>query len=80
MGSSLRELKKKAPPLSDGKDWGGAGRLTENTMKNMQKYYYRAIKNNLGNVEATQRAEWAILYHRASTDAKPQHSYCSKTW
>ena len=80
IGSSLRELKKKAPPLSDGKGWGGAGRVTENTMKNMQKYYYRAIKNNLGNVEATQRAVWAILYHRASTDAKPQHSYCSETW
>ena len=55
MGSSLQEMKKKAAPLSDGKRWGGTGQLTENMINNMQKYYYTAIKNNLGNVEATRQ-------------------------
>lgn len=83
MGTALRNLKKKGEVLSDGKGWGGRNRLTDPMIINMQNYYHGAIINNLGDVEATQRAIWAILYHYASTNENPQHDYCPdapNTW
>ena len=78
LGKALRELKKKlrTEKLSDGKPLCGKGRLTLKYIDRLQKYYGRAIRANVGDVEGTYKAIWASVCHRASTDEKPRHEFC----
>ena len=74
MGTGLRKVKKE-------KKLGGKGKLTDAVIDSMQTYYGKAIREHKGNVRKMQRATLAILYHKLSTDKKPQHKYCpSNSW
>ena len=68
MGTRLHSLKKSSEKkvLSDGKTIGERGRLTGTVIAN---------KNS---VEDITKAIWATYYHKASTDANPQHHLCPK--
>lgn len=81
MGTRLRTLKRnfKKTKLSDDKFIGGVGRLTGAEIDQLQTYYGKAIRSNLSSVADMQKAIWATLYHRMSTDAEPMHDYCPKT-
>ena len=81
----MREVvnKLRGQKLADGKSIGGKGRLTKKRIDDFQTYYGKAIRNNLKDVEAIQRAILAILFHGALTASKPQHQYCltgPKSW
>lgn len=74
MGTGLHKVKKE-------KKLGGKGKLTDAIIDSMQTYYGKTIRNNKGNVKKMRRATLAILYHKLSTDRKPQHKYClSNLW
>ena len=51
-------------------------RLADPMIINMQNYYHGAITNNLGDVEATQWAIWAIIYHYTSSNENPRYGCC----
>lgn len=81
MGTKLREVKRtwQGRKLTDGKGIGGKQRLTNARINSYQVYYGKAIRGNLGNVEAAGNAVLAIFYHSVSTDANPQHHMCPDT-
>ena len=39
-------------------------------------YFGKAIRDNCDSVKKMQNAIWATLYHKSSTDKKPQHHKC----
>ena len=80
LGTALRKLKKTwgKRRLKDGKTIGGRGRLTDKFIDKLQGYYGKSIRENGGSVDAMQKAVYAILYHRGSSDRKPMHKYCPK--
>ena len=80
LGTALRKLKKdlKGQKLDDGKPVGGAGRLTDGMIDTLQQYYGMAIRDNVGDLQATAKAVWAGILHRASTDDQPRHDCCPK--
>ena len=85
MGTALRKLKLTTgkQKLSDGKTLGGNGRLTFKEIDRLQTYYGLAIRRNVGNLLGMKSSIAAILRHRLSTDAMPNHSECPKgpeTW
>ncbi|KAJ8681703.1 hypothetical protein QAD02_017495 [Eretmocerus hayati] len=71
MGKGLRDLATK-------EKLGGkkAGALTVKKIDMLQKYYGKAIRNNLPDVPAMKRAILATLDHCSSTDAKHNHKLC----
>ena len=56
----------------------GKGALTKQKCMKLQKYYRKALRENLGNPEAMRTAAWASLLHSVSTDDDPQHDNCPK--
>ncbi|GFS60757.1 uncharacterized protein TNCV_2001611 [Trichonephila clavipes] len=78
MGTRLRalKLKMKGKKLSDEKILGDRGRLTDVEIDNLQRYYGLAIRNNTDSINSMKRAIWATYFHKASTDAYPQHGLC----
>ena len=77
VGRYLRDLKKdKMLKDTDGKRPKVARRLTDASINKLQKYYGNAIRANVGNIEAMERACWAVFYHSCSHDGDPQHEYC----
>ena len=90
MGKHLINLKARTKgKLTDGKPIGGHGRLTETKIKQLQKYYGLAIRQNTISksnpsdrevdvaVYATKKNIIAILNHSLqSGDAAKQHRYC----
>lgn len=52
------------------------GSLTAVTVKKLQNYFSRAIKQNTGDVDEMKKAVYATLRHCASTDEQPKHSTC----
>ena len=63
---------------------GGVGRLTDKIVDKIQTYYGYAIRNNIGDIDATIKA---IFFHMILgplyESKKQQHSYCpvgSDTW
>ena len=42
-------------------------------------YYGGAICDNIGDVDAMEKAIWAVFHHCASTDEDPQHQFCPVT-
>ena len=84
MGNALRTYKKnrRGEKLSDGKTAGGKGRLTEETINCIQRYYGNAIRKNTGDLHGMQNALWAIFHHlvKPASDAslQEQHKFCPK--
>ena len=57
--------------------WGGRrNRLTKNAILLLQKYYGKAIRSHVNNVERMKGAVWAVFYHSLSTDDNPHHQFC----
>ncbi|XP_012235069.2 uncharacterized protein [Linepithema humile] len=71
MGTRLRNLKKNSKGL------GGKGKLTGKLIDELTIYYGLAIRRNVDSVEKMKKEIWATLYHKISTDEKPQHDFCS---
>lgn len=69
MGTRLRNLKKQ-------KKLGGKGKLTDNLIKKITKYYGLAIMRNSDSVENMQRNIMATYWHLISTDENPKHQNC----
>lgn len=45
-------------------------------MLQLQKYYGRNIRRNVGNLDSMVRDCWACFYHSCSHDGDPQHDHC----
>ena len=85
MYKHLKSVKKQQHRNSAGKviRMGGKGRLTEDLMKRLQRWYGKAIRSNPGDPVAMQRAVMATFYHSSSTDSNPHHHWCpvgSTSW
>ncbi|XP_068700909.1 uncharacterized protein [Montipora foliosa] len=90
LGTALRNYKKNMKgaglKMSDGGKVDGRGRLTDNVIDKMQKYYGRAIRENTGNLEKMKNSVWAIYHHMIKNDLcslEEQHKLCPKdqdTW
>ncbi|KYM94754.1 hypothetical protein ALC62_14605 [Cyphomyrmex costatus] len=70
MGTRLRDLKKKTKGL------GEKGKLTGKLIDELTIYYGLSIRRNCNSIEKMKKEIWATLYHKISTDEKPQHDYC----
>lgn len=70
MGTRLRSIKKE-------KKLGDAGKLTDNLIGELTKYYGKAIRVNSDSVEKMKNSIWATYhYHKCSTDDHPQYEFC----
>jgi len=70
LGTRLRNLKKEV------KNLGGRGKLTGKLIDELSMYYGLAIRRNTDSVENMRKEIYATLYHKISTDEKPQHDRC----
>ncbi|XP_025160980.1 uncharacterized protein LOC112589971 [Harpegnathos saltator] len=70
MGTRLRNLKKEV------KDLGRKGKLTGKLIDELSMYYGLAIRRNQNSIEKMRNEIWATLYHKLSTNEKPQHGKC----
>ncbi|XP_025263572.1 uncharacterized protein LOC112637650 [Camponotus floridanus] len=70
MGTRLRNLKKNTKGL------GGKGKLTSKLIDELSIYYGLAIRRNHDSVEKMRNEIYATLFHKLSTDEKPQHEKC----
>lgn len=70
MGTRLRNVKKNTKGL------GGRGKLTGKLIDELTIFYGLAIRRNTDSVEKMRNDIWATLYHKISTDEKPQHDKC----
>ncbi|GFY18426.1 uncharacterized protein TNCV_2396542 [Trichonephila clavipes] len=64
---------KEMQPYGDTDDHG---RLTDAEIDKLQRYYGLAIRNNTGSINSMKQVIWATYFHKASTDAYPQHGLC----
>ena len=81
VGKGLRDLKKSRgkEKLADGKPLNGKGRLSDTLIDTLQNYYGMAVREGCkaGDDETgIARRIYASLFHRASSDNKPQHMFC----
>lgn len=70
MGTRLRNLKKVTKGLR------GRGKLTAKLVDKLSIYYGLTIRRNCDSIEKMKNAIQATLYHKLSTDEKPQHDKC----
>ncbi|KAL3274158.1 hypothetical protein HHI36_015572, partial [Cryptolaemus montrouzieri] len=54
--------------------------LTGKVMKEILCFIVLPFPNNPDDIQAMKKAIWARFYHRISTNEKPQHQYCDKSW
>ena len=88
LGTALRTYKKnmKGQKMEDGGRVQGRGRLSDNVIDKMQKYYGRAIRENSGDLHKMKTRIWAIVYQMIkdeSSSLEEQHKLCPKgedTW
>ena len=66
----------KGKVFPDEKKIGGAKRLTNQEIDNLQNYYGRAISENSDSVMNMRKAIWATYFHKLSTDDKSCHNLC----
>ncbi|GFU59099.1 uncharacterized protein TNCV_2933881 [Trichonephila clavipes] len=76
LGAALRNKVKEW--RSKGVTLGGRkqGSLTDATITKLQNFYWKAIVDNVPEVEKMKASIFATLFHCISTDAKPMHSKC----
>ena len=72
MGTSLRKAAKLGKLGGHGVGW-----LTKMKAADLQMYYGRALRRNVGNVEATKDAMWATG-HRYSTPCPPTTTHITR--
>lgn len=66
----MRKLKKEK------KGMRGKGKLTDSMIDKLQNYYGIAIRSNSGNLAEMKSNVLATLFHCASTEQRPLHTYC----
>lgn len=85
MGTALRKLVRdttteyqtKGGEVKQRKLLAGRGKLTENVINKLTKYYGGAIRRNVGkSVDEMSKDIWATFYHCSSTDERHRHFYC----
>ena len=78
LGSRQRKLRMqmRGKKLRDGKLLSGAGCLTDKKIDTLQNYFGLAIRQNKNDLLQMQQSVMATLYHVASTDETPNHSFC----
>lgn len=78
LGTRLQTLKTKMKnvKLSDDKKLGGKGRLTDDKIDQLQRYYGLAKRRNLSSVDQMKDAVWATYYHTLSSNEEPNHKLC----
>ena len=54
------------------------GQLLDVTIKVLQQYYGKSIRENTGHLGRMTDACWAVFYHSLSTDSNPRHYCCPK--
>ena len=81
VGSRLRQLKMdwKGKKLSDGKNIGGRGRLTDAATNKLQNYFGIAIRTNTDSIYAMKKSIYASLFHNSELDPEKRHQFCPRT-
>ncbi|GFU23769.1 uncharacterized protein TNCV_1508361 [Trichonephila clavipes] len=69
----MRKLVYGKNKLSDGKNIGCKGRLTDNLIDKLAHYYGNAIRCNSTSVKEMRKTIWAVWGHSCSTDDEPMH-------
>lgn len=79
MGSRFRRFKtaNAGRKLLVEKAVGNQGRLTDQAINNIQKYYSLAIRRNVGNLSEMTQAVWAEFFHPISTNETLSLGLCS---
>ena len=79
LGTRMRNLKRtmKGKKLADGKTLEGKGRLSDKAIDKMQTQYGSAIRANKNNLVKMRENVWGVWFHKASTDEKPLHHFCT---
>lgn len=62
--------------MKNTKGLGGKGKLTGKLIDELTIYYGLAIRRNHDSIKKMRNEIWATLYHKISTDEKPQHDRC----
>ena len=70
MDTRLRNLKKSMKGL------GGKGKLTGKLIDEVSFFFGLAIRRNYDSIGNMKPEIWATLYHKLSTDKKPQYDKC----
>ena len=81
VGSRLRQLKIdwRGKKLSDGKNIGGKGRLTDAATNKLQNYFGIAIRTNTDSIYAMKKSIYASLFHNSQLDPEKRHQFCPRT-
>ena len=74
MGIALRNHKEQC--AANGELIGGKGKLTNDLISKMQKYYECAIKGNHTDTKLIKQRIFAMLFHLTSTYRIPRHVHC----
>ena len=76
LGTKLRKLVQLKKTFPDRKPAKFGTHFTSKTMDALGVFYGSAIRENIGDVDAMEKAIWTIFHHSASTDEDPQHQFC----
>ena len=83
MGAALRRFvtNMKGKKLEDGKTVGGKGRLTKDRINSIQRYFGRAIRENIGKLYLMKKRIWGIFLHSVknpspSATIENSHMFC----
>lgn len=72
MGKRLCDAKKNHKGIGG----RGAGKLTDEVIKDLTLYYGLAIRRHPDSADEMRKAVWATFHHKCSTDENPKHEYC----
>ncbi|XP_055874806.1 uncharacterized protein LOC129924445 [Biomphalaria glabrata] len=75
MGTALRNLVTDCSKKGISLGGNGVGKLTQQTIKKLSKYYTRAIRKH-NDAKQMRNAILASMYHNFSTDKRPMHHLC----
>ncbi|GFY36374.1 transposable element Tcb1 transposase [Trichonephila clavipes] len=78
---SMQIAAKEAADVSGHSDIPAA--IDDAEIDKLQRYYGLVIRNNTDSINSMKRAIWATYFHKASTNAYPQHGLCptnEDTW
>ena len=72
LGTKLRKLVRSKKTFPDGKPAKFGRRFTGKTMDALGVYY----GSDISDVDAMEKAIWAVFHHYASRDEDPQYQFC----
>jgi hypothetical protein len=64
--------------LSDGKKFGGKGRMTDAQAIKFKIYFSKAIRECKTDLDRLHQRSWAIFNHHYSTNERPMHDWCDR--